>query len=255
MEIGVFTISSSLIVLMAAGAIGWALLRVRYLPRAKAQLQKARGSEIPIASTHLALMKSLSFLSLSLFACPILVAAVCAYAQWKIDTGAQDVAKVQSVLETRELLESIVQPLTSISLQVWIIGVTFLAVIWVVASRSASRRSWNRALSARRSAHLASISSKPDSELYAEASQVDPSAVQRVHSEASRIEEQNRERIRRTETARMFALEGEHDQKWPVSIVELREVVANLEARAASLENSTANSQAGPYSETPQSAV
>lgn len=94
MELGVVKISSSLVALVVAGAIGWILLRFRYVPRAMSQLQAARGAEVPIASSNMVVMKSLRSIAISLVVSPLFVALIYGYAQWRIESGAGDPAKV-----------------------------------------------------------------------------------------------------------------------------------------------------------------
>lgn len=245
MELGVVKISSSLVALVVAGAIGWILLRFRYVPRAMVRLQAARGAEVPTASSHVVVIRSLSSLAISLVVAPILVALVYGYAQWRVEAAAGDPAMLQSLIQARALLESTLQPLTAISLEVWIVALVAASAIWIAARRSASRRSWGRALEARRRAHLASLSTLPDEELFAEADRSDPEAVARVLATATRIEARNREEIQKAETTRRFALGGSDGEEQLISITELRGFVADLEAHAAGLNDAAAHSQSG----------
>jgi len=248
MEFGIVRISSSLLFLIVAGSIGWILLRVRYVPRALSQLQAARGAGIPKASSNVVVVRSLSSLALSVALSPLVVALIYGFAQWRIEGSASEPARVQSLIHARAMLESVLQPLTAISLEVWIVALVVVAAIWIAAQRSASRRSWSRALEARRRAHLASLATLSDEALFAEADHQDPEAVAGLRATAARIEARNREQIQKTSTARMFTF-GERDGKpQETSIAELRAFIADLEAHAASLEKAAAHPESAAQS-------
>ena len=240
MEIGVFRISFLLITLIAGGAIAWAFLRVHYIPQAVSRLQMARGVDIVAASSHFVLLRSLSSLSLSLVFSPLAVVLIYSYAQWRIENGVI-ADKVQSLVQARGHLETVLQPLTAISLGTWVTALVVSAIIWFAIRRSRSRRSWTRALEARRRAHVASISSLSDDEVFEEGHRCNSLGMDELGSTIERIESRNRAEIEEVETARVFTL-GDNNQQ-PMSLVDLRTLIAELEAHAASLEEDAAHSQ------------
>lgn len=124
-----------------------------------------------------------------------------------------------------------------------------VSVIWIAACRSTSRRTWSRALEARRRAHLASLSTLPNEEIFAEADRSDSEGVARVREAAKRIEARNREQVEKAETTQMFTLGGSDGEERLLSITELRGIVADLEAHAAGLEDAAAHSQSGTHPE------
>lgn len=241
MEIGVFRISFLLIALVAGGAIAWALLRVRYIPQAVTRLQVARGADIPAASSHVVLLRSLSSLALSLVFSPLAVVFFYSYAQWRIETEAID-EKVQSLIQARGFLETVLQPLTAMSFGTWVTALLVIAAIWLAIRGARSRRSWMRALEARRRAHIASVSSLSDDEVFAEAQQRDPRGMAELRSTIEDIESRNRAKIEEAEAAPMFTLGGNDQQ--PMSLIDLRTLIDELEAHAASLEEAAVHSQA-----------
>lgn len=169
MELGILKISSSLLMFIATGALGWALLRLYVTPRARMRLDQARGEEVPSASARLVVVQSASSLAAAMALSPLVVALLYGYAQVRIEGSAGHPAKLQSLIDTRALLERVLEPLTAVALEVWVVALLAASIIWILARHSASRLSWSRALEARKKAHAASLSGVTDEELLAEA--------------------------------------------------------------------------------------
>ncbi len=236
MTLGILKMSSSLLVFIALSALGWLFLWFFLAPRARLRLEQARGPDIPKASARLIVLRSLSSLAMSMMLAPLAVALVYGYAQWRIDGAAGNPEKLQSIVAARALLERVLEPLSAIALEVWLIALVVVSTIWIIARSSSSRRSWTRALEARRQAHAARLSGMADAEVLAEASNADADAVARIDKTAASIEARNREEIRKMEEARLFSFESEQGGQHATSIAELRRLVEELEKQAASVE-------------------
>lgn len=234
MELGAIKISFSLVALVVAGAIAWLLLRQRFVPRAEWKARTARGADIPAAVSRLVVMKSLRSIAISIVVAPLVVILVYGFAQWRVEASAADPRNVQSLIDTRGLLESVLQPLTVVSLNTWAVALAVLATLWIVARKARSRRSWARAVEVRRRAHVASVEALSEEELFAEAEHLDPQAVSQLRDKAAHVYERNRAQIQEAEATRMFTL-GQNEEQL-MSLVDIRGLVADLETHAARLQ-------------------
>jgi hypothetical protein len=103
-------------------------------------------------------------------------------------------------VRVRDQVEQTIDRLGWLSAETWISCLAVLALVWLVASRSASRRSWDAALTARRSALASAVADLSDEELIIRANALNSSGVADLDRNTQSIVAENTSRINALQT-------------------------------------------------------
>src|SRR5262249_9028160 len=131
----------------------------------------------------------------AMVAATVLVGLCTLLLHWYLSSLPAAASIAETVSQLRSSVEQVVDLVADGSATVWIACLALLALLCLLVSRSSSRRRWNEALTARRSALVAALASVSDDELGDRATKADPAGVQALDSRMEALKKVNMARI------------------------------------------------------------
>ncbi len=227
MQVG---IDSHLFLLGLSITIAWFVVRFLLVPRTRRALATAGHHGLIGVGGRLGLLTTLQSILDAMLVAGLFVAlfalALNGYLAGHADSTND--ATIQRITAVRDGVEQTIDHLGQFSVPLWIGSLAVLGLIWLAASRSSSRRSWQAALTARRTAFHSEISDVRGDELLARAQGIDPAGVEALEERTQRLIDENDSRIRAKQTEPVAKF-GEN----VVSLDDLRNIEQSARTQAA----------------------
>src|SRR5208282_4542294 len=102
---------------------------------------------------------------------------------------------LENVVRTRDQAELALHKISAVSRGLWLISLIFLGSIWLLASRSSSRRNWSAALDSRRSALAKALEHVSGEDLRTRALGADQKGVEALDAKIAALSQANSARI------------------------------------------------------------
>jgi len=223
------TVNEDVVRLMVGAFAIWLLLALILVPSARRRLRAAQSGQMPGAAAWLATLSVLKTVASAAVIASAIVVVGANLLEWHLNqiSSPDNLGRVVAIRDGAERLVDTVQ---STSTEVWLASLAGLALIWLVAACSTSRKRWSEAINARRSAIKASLSDLSHDELRKRAEETDREAVARLQGKFDAAVATNKERIERAMSLPVVRFGG--DDGPVASVSDLQDLAAQMRARA-----------------------
>src|SRR5262249_10302042 len=188
--------SNQLLLLGAVVLTAWVLVRFVLIPRAQLAVADAKSGQVVKLGGHFGFLLTLRSLLDAMLIAGVLVASFAAALQWYIAGYSDTPSAIATVVKLRDTVERAIDSLSWLSgREAWVVSLAPLASVWLVAPRSASRRSWDSALNARRSALSAEVADLTGDDLLVRANTLDATGVAEIERKVQSIISDNTSRV------------------------------------------------------------
>jgi hypothetical protein len=188
--------SGNLLLLGISILAAWLLVRLLLIPHARAVIRAANVGRLVSAGGRFGFLLTLQVLLDAMLLATVVVATVGTLLKWYISTFADAPSAIARVVWVRDRVEQSLDRLGWLSAESWVVCLAVLALVWLAASRSASRRAWEAALATRRAALSAAVVDLGDEELVQRANILDPKGIADLDSKTQAVLAENTARIR-----------------------------------------------------------
>lgn len=188
-------LSNGLIAAILGAMALWAALSFIFIPRMRKELLRSNSSSASQISAKIAgttVLRDISFTAL-IAGVTVVVGAFLLNQQLKsYDAGE---AGIQSAVALRDKIESVLDKTGDVSAGIWLSATAGLGLLWLLLARSSSRRRWQAAIDARKSALLNYFKDKTGDELRAELEAANAGVLADLDAEAVGLKTANERRI------------------------------------------------------------
>lgn len=190
-------ISNELLLVIGVVVSLWLLSRTVLVPRARRSVLSAHDSSVAGKAVTLAITSTIATI-LGAFVTATAIVAIGAIAlDWYLSSVPSEGSFAAVVSQLRSYVEQGVDLVAEGSASIWIASLCMLALVWLLVSRSSSRRRWSDALEARRSALRSALSGLSDDELAQKAKELNEAGVQALETRLEGVKTSNLERIKK----------------------------------------------------------
>jgi hypothetical protein len=223
-------LSNHLLVLGGAILLAWLLVRFLLLPRAGQAVTGATPGDLIKTGGRFGLLLTLQAILDAMLIAGLLIAITATSLQLYFYWSSDIPSALQRIVQVRDKIERAIDSVGWMSGEAWLLSVIILALIWLLSSRSTSRKSWDAALRARHSALSSAIADLKGEELLARANAVSAAGVASLERNVQSILDENELRIKAMELRPVVQF-GDAPENVS-SLDELRRVEVTMRQRA-----------------------
>ncbi|MGY3032734.1 putative membrane protein YgcG [Bradyrhizobium sp. USDA 4354] len=232
--------SNNLIFLGISIFVAWLFVRFLLVSYSERAVRAANAGRLISVGGRFGLLLTVRLLLDAMLLATIIVVTVGVLLNLYMSSFADTPSAISRVVWVRDQAERAVDSLRWFSAEAWIGCLVVLALVWLVASRSASRRSWEAALVARRAALVSALGDLSGEKLTERATTLDQKGVADLDRRTEVIASENTTRINALQNKAIIQL-GEDPQN-VMSLNNLRELEESMRQRAGD-ENADADDE------------